>query len=239
MDWTPAAWCRSDDRGRAAPPVRGGRDAPADAPRPGRVTAGWAQVVADDRARAFAAALQDLEKTGDVAGFVSGVFAEDAELVRPETGQQERGTAGARQFWQQYVDQFQEIRSEFARVVDGEVAVLECTSTGRLGSGERWSWTPPRRRPCSRPGRSTRTAERPGGRSAPPDGGRPDRATLCCEAARGPGEAYHRNSGLRRTDTGCLSGDVFPVGPAEPDRVRVRSLLSPGRCRPAASPRRR
>lgn len=89
----------------------------------------------DDRARAFAAALQDLEKTGDVAGFVSGVFADDAELVRPETGQQERGTAGARQFWQQYVDQFQEIRSEFARVVDGEVAVLEWTSSGRLGSG--------------------------------------------------------------------------------------------------------
>lgn len=66
---------------------------------------------------------------------MSGVFSDDVELVRPETGQQERGSGGARQFWQQYVDQFQEIRSEFSRVVDGEVAVLEWTSTGRLRAG--------------------------------------------------------------------------------------------------------
>lgn len=88
-----------------------------------------------DRAQSFATALQDLEGTGDVAGFVSAVFSDDVELVRPETGQQERGAGGARQFWQQYVDQFQEIRSEFGRVVDGEVAVLEWTSSGRLRAG--------------------------------------------------------------------------------------------------------
>lgn len=88
-----------------------------------------------DRARSFAQALQDLEQTQDVDRFVSTVFSDDVELVRPETGQQERGTGGATQFWQQYVDQFQEIRSEFARVVDGEVAVLEWTSSGRLRSG--------------------------------------------------------------------------------------------------------
>ena len=88
-----------------------------------------------DRARAFAQALQDLERTSDVDHFVSAAFAADVELVRPETGQQERGTGGATQFWQQYVDQFEEIRSEFARIVDGDVAVLEWTSSGRLHGG--------------------------------------------------------------------------------------------------------
>ncbi len=88
-----------------------------------------------EAAQSFARALQELESTKDVDRFVSGVFAEDAELVRPETGQQERGSGGAREFWQQYVDQFQEIRSEFSRVVDGDVGVLEWTSTGRLSSG--------------------------------------------------------------------------------------------------------
>lgn len=88
-----------------------------------------------DRAQSFADALQDLERTQDVDRFVSETFADDVELVRPETGQQERGTGGATQFWKQYVDQFAEIRSEFSRVVDGEVAVLEWTSTGKLNSG--------------------------------------------------------------------------------------------------------
>ena len=88
-----------------------------------------------DRAQSFATALQDLEKTGDVARFVSEVFASDVELIRPEAGQTERGAGGAEHFWQQYVDQFQDIRSEFARVVDGEVAVLEWTSSGHLAGG--------------------------------------------------------------------------------------------------------
>jgi ketosteroid isomerase-like protein len=88
-----------------------------------------------DRARSFAEALQDLEKTGDVAHFVSAAFSDEPDLVRPETGHEQHGTTGAEHFWQQYVDQFQDIRSEFARVVDGPVAVLEWTSSGRLRTG--------------------------------------------------------------------------------------------------------
>ena len=88
-----------------------------------------------DRAGSFARALQDLEKSGDVTRFVSGVFADEPVLMRPETGQQERGTGAAEQFWQQYLDQFQHVRSEFTRIVDGEVAVLEWTSDGRLNTG--------------------------------------------------------------------------------------------------------
>jgi ketosteroid isomerase-like protein len=89
-----------------------------------------------DRAQSFADALQQLEKSGDVDSFVTEMFAEDAELLRPETGQDVSGTGGARQFWEQYVRQFADIRSEFSRVVDsGQVGVLEWTSSGRLSSG--------------------------------------------------------------------------------------------------------
>ena len=88
-----------------------------------------------DTATRFADALQRLEREKDVYRFVADVFADDVELVRPETDQQERGADGARGFWQQYIDQFDEIRSEFSRVVDGPVGVLEWTSTGRLRNG--------------------------------------------------------------------------------------------------------
>ena len=45
------------------------------------------------------------------------------------------GTSGARAFWEQYLATFDRIRSDFSRVVDGEVGVLEWTSTGRLAGG--------------------------------------------------------------------------------------------------------
>ena len=88
-----------------------------------------------DRARRFADALQELERTQDVAGFVADVFAAEIELSRPETDQLERGTDGAQRFWQQYVDQFEQVGSEFTRVVDADTGVLEWTSRGRLRTG--------------------------------------------------------------------------------------------------------
>ena len=87
-----------------------------------------------NRTEQFAAALHDLEGTGDVDAFVA-VFADDVELVRPETQQQLAGVAGARAFWQQYLATFDHISSDFRRVVDGEVGVLEWTSTGQLAGG--------------------------------------------------------------------------------------------------------
>ncbi|WP_375480927.1 nuclear transport factor 2 family protein [uncultured Jatrophihabitans sp.] len=83
----------------------------------------------------FADALQQLESTRDVDAFVSSVFAADPQLIRPETGQQEQGTSGAQRFWQQYLDQFQDISSTFDRVADGEVGVLEWSSSGHLSNG--------------------------------------------------------------------------------------------------------
>ena len=90
----------------------------------------------DGRAQAFADALQQLEQNSDVERFVAAVFASDVELVRPESQQALTGNSGAQAFWEQYLDYFQTIRSEFSRVVDsGTLGVLEWTSTGQLASG--------------------------------------------------------------------------------------------------------
>lgn len=90
--------------------------------------------MATNRTEQFADALHALEDGGDLDAFVA-VFADDVELYRPETQQKLAGTAGARAFWEQYLATFDRIRSDFSRVVDGEVGVLEWTSTGRLANG--------------------------------------------------------------------------------------------------------
>jgi hypothetical protein len=93
--------------------------------------------MANQRAQAFADAVQQLESSGDVDAFVSGRFADDAQLFRPETGQELTGTDGATQYWQQYLGQFDEVHSEFDRVSggDGSPAVLEWSSAGKLSGG--------------------------------------------------------------------------------------------------------
>ena len=90
--------------------------------------------MATNRTEQFADALHALEDGGDLDAFVA-VFADDVELYRPETQQKLAGTSGARAFWEQYLATFERIRSDFSRVVDGEVGVLEWTSTGRLAGG--------------------------------------------------------------------------------------------------------
>lgn len=91
--------------------------------------------MAENPTTSFGNALQQLETDGDVDTFVSTLFAEDPVLVRGETAQEQDGAQGAEAFWQQYLDQFSDIRSEFDRVVHGEVGVLEWTSRGHLASG--------------------------------------------------------------------------------------------------------
>lgn len=93
-------------------------------------------------AQTFADALQTLEGSGDVESFVSSVFTSDAVLLRPETGQELTGSDGARQYWEQYLAQFGEIRSEFSQVRDADgLGVLEWTSTGTLAGGGDISYT--------------------------------------------------------------------------------------------------
>ena len=90
--------------------------------------------MAENRASAFAEALQTFEQDRDLDAFAR-VFAPDAELLRPEQRGGEQGEDGVRTFWQQYLDQFASIRSEFSRVVEaGQLGELEWTSKGSLGS---------------------------------------------------------------------------------------------------------
>jgi hypothetical protein len=89
-------------------------------------------------AQAFADALTQLEQDRDVDAFVEKVFAPDPELHRPELahGAVERGRDGAVRFWQQYLGQFEQIRSTFHRVVDGgPLGVLEWVGEGVLTGG--------------------------------------------------------------------------------------------------------
>ena len=91
-----------------------------------------------DGAQRFADALQQLERDRDVDAFVAAVFAEDPELHRPELEHNpvQRGRDGATRFWQQYLGQFDEIRSTFHRVVGaGPLGVLEWVGEGVLVGG--------------------------------------------------------------------------------------------------------
>jgi ketosteroid isomerase-like protein len=90
--------------------------------------------MATNRTEEFADALHELESGGDLDAFVA-VFADDVELYRPETSQHLDGIGGARSFWEQYLATFDHISSDFSRVVDGGVGVLEWTSTGELAGG--------------------------------------------------------------------------------------------------------
>lgn len=88
----------------------------------------------NNRTQHFASALHDLESDGDLDAFLA-IFADDVELHRPETRQHLDGVSGARSFWQQYLAAFDHISSDFSRVVDGELGVLEWIATGSLSSG--------------------------------------------------------------------------------------------------------
>jgi ketosteroid isomerase-like protein len=89
-----------------------------------------------DRAQTFAQALQQFEKDHDLDAFAR-VFADDAQLLRPEQRGGEQGADGVRAFWQQYLAPFETIRSEFSRVVEaGPLGELEWTSRGSAGSGK-------------------------------------------------------------------------------------------------------
>ena len=88
-----------------------------------------------DRAQAFADRLVALERDRDLESFVTDLFARDVELARPETGRELTGLDGARTFWQEYVERFDRVASTFARVHDGDIGVLEWTSTAQLPNG--------------------------------------------------------------------------------------------------------
>lgn len=89
-----------------------------------------------DAAR-FIGALHDIETKGDVEGMVA-LFDDDAVIQNPRDPAPQFGREGARRFWRTYRDSFEEIHSDFSKVVTtDDTAMLEWTSTGRSIGGER------------------------------------------------------------------------------------------------------
>ena len=87
----------------------------------------------------FARALQAAEQSGDVSGLVA-LHAQDVTL-RNLTQETWAGVEGARAFWEAYLGNFEEIRSEFSRVQEeGGLGVLEWTASGRLPGGRELSY---------------------------------------------------------------------------------------------------
>ncbi len=87
-----------------------------------------------DRSQRFADALQTFEK-GDQQDLLAQ-FADGAELVRPERKHGPGRSADAPTFWAQYIAEFDEITTDFDRVVEeGDEGILEWHSTGRLAAG--------------------------------------------------------------------------------------------------------
>lgn len=84
----------------------------------------------------FIAALREAEDTHS-ADPLLGIFDERAELWSVARPTVQRGTDGARQFWTDYLDAFESVRSEFTNVVAADQHVaLEWRSEGRLPDGK-------------------------------------------------------------------------------------------------------
>jgi limonene-1,2-epoxide hydrolase len=80
----------------------------------------------------FIEALRALEETNDLERMVS-LFADGAEISNPMETTPLHGQEGARKFWRTYRDSFEEIHSDFSKILESdETAMLEWNSRGRL-----------------------------------------------------------------------------------------------------------
>jgi limonene-1,2-epoxide hydrolase len=109
---------------------RGGAEAPL--PTDGAAASGAASTPHAAGTRAFIEALRELEETHDLERMVS-LFDDESEVSNPMDAAPHRGREGARRFWRTYRDSFEEIHSDFSRIVEGDdAAMLEWTSRGVL-----------------------------------------------------------------------------------------------------------
>ncbi|MCP9274542.1 nuclear transport factor 2 family protein [Mycolicibacterium arenosum] len=89
----------------------------------------------DDLTQRFVTALEQLHRDRDVEPLVE-LFSDDATLDKAGVPHGERGQDGARLFWQQYRDVFNDIEAEFRHQTTGDgLAYLEWTSKGSLRDG--------------------------------------------------------------------------------------------------------
>lgn len=90
----------------------------------------------DGMARQFIAALGKLEEGRSADGLVA-LHGDEAEVGNVNVPEKFHGQEGARQFWSEYRETFETLRSEFRNVIEGEERVaLEWTTTGRSGTGK-------------------------------------------------------------------------------------------------------
>ena len=99
----------------------------------------------DDLTQRFVAALDELHHDREVDALVE-LFGDDATLDKAGMPRGAGGKDGARTFWTQYRDVFDDIEASFRHVVrqnDGgnDVSFLEWTSEGTLKDGTDFSYT--------------------------------------------------------------------------------------------------
>ena len=86
-------------------------------------------------AETFIRTLKDAEESRDPTRLAE-LFADDAELSNLSRHEPRRGTAGARQFWAEYLHSFGKVRSQFGKVTEADgTAVLEWESEATLPGG--------------------------------------------------------------------------------------------------------
>lgn len=87
-------------------------------------------------AQKFISALEELERTRDVAPIIE-LFDEGCILSRISQDRIYRGKHGARQFWTHYLHAFDRVRTEFTNVLEGDRQVaLEWKASARLPNGK-------------------------------------------------------------------------------------------------------
>jgi ketosteroid isomerase-like protein len=84
----------------------------------------------------FIDALEEAERTRNAEPLVD-LFADDAEATSLARSEPLTGRHGVRQFWEEYLRAFGEIRSEFTNIIENDQgAVLEWISRGTLPNGQ-------------------------------------------------------------------------------------------------------
>lgn len=90
--------------------------------------------MASEIAEKFMDALQTIEQENEVDALVN-LFSDSAELTRL-THKTYEGKDETRRFWQEYLEPFSEVSTEFFKVTeDDETVVLEWESKGKLNNG--------------------------------------------------------------------------------------------------------
>lgn len=88
-----------------------------------------------DLTERFVEALGELHQSGDVEPLIE-LFGDDATLSKAGIPHEQHGKGGARTFWEQYREVFDDIDATFRHTVtDDNVAYLEWTSHGHLRDG--------------------------------------------------------------------------------------------------------